>query len=67
MEDKCGKRQVILEELRIEIKKMMVESAGQRKLKYYISAESHIKRAVGNFNQLKSMWRFSGKMRLSKT
>jgi hypothetical protein len=61
LEDKRGKRQVILEELRLEIKKMMVESAVQRKLEYYISAESHIKRAVGNFNQLKSMWRFSGK------
>jgi hypothetical protein len=56
-EDKAGKRQSILDDLRSEIRKMMVDYAMQRKVMFYISEESVIKRPVRNFSQVKSMWK----------
>jgi hypothetical protein len=60
LEEKTGKRQLILEDLREEIRKCIVSYAKQRKLSYYVSEDGIIKMPVKNFSQVKTMWRHDG-------
>ena len=55
-----GLRQLILDDLRHQIKKMVVDSAVQRKLDFYVSQDSIIKREVTNFSHVKLCWKYDG-------